>query len=91
MAPPFYGRIVEGHEHGDKRSSFAQANECARDLGQPTAGSFHTMLLRNAIEIAATVNIPVAITIAGGYGRNIADSVAVHVNTVRIAAGVGRD
>jgi hypothetical protein len=32
------------------------------------------------------VGIPVAITIAGGYGRNIDDSVAVHLITVRIAS-----
>ena len=32
------------------------------------------------------VGIPVAITIGGGYGRRIEDTVAVHLNTVRIAA-----
>jgi acetoin utilization deacetylase AcuC-like enzyme len=32
------------------------------------------------------VGIPVAITIAGGYGRDIATTVEVHVNTVRAAA-----
>lgn len=32
------------------------------------------------------VGLPVAITIAGGYGRNIEDSVRVHLNTARIAA-----
>jgi acetoin utilization deacetylase AcuC-like enzyme len=32
------------------------------------------------------VGIPVAITIGGGYGRNIDDTVTVHVNTARIAA-----
>ena len=32
------------------------------------------------------VGLPVAITIAGGYGRDIADTVAVHVTTARIAA-----
>jgi hypothetical protein len=26
----------------------------------------------------------VAVTMAGGYGRNIADTVAIHVQTVRI-------
>ena len=30
--------------------------------------------------------IPVAVTMAGGYGKNIQDSVDVHVQTVRIAA-----
>ena len=36
------------------------------------------------------VGIPVAITIAGGYGRNIEDSVRVHLNTVRIASELAR-
>jgi hypothetical protein len=30
----------------------------------------------------------VAITIGGGYGANIADSVAVHTTTARIAASL---
>ncbi|MEP7002754.1 MAG: histone deacetylase [bacterium] len=33
------------------------------------------------------VGIPVAITIGGGYGRRIDDTVAAHVTTVRVAAG----
>ena len=37
------------------------------------------------LDACREVGIPVAITIAGGYGRNIADSVTVHLNTVRIA------
>jgi acetoin utilization deacetylase AcuC-like enzyme len=37
------------------------------------------------LDACREVGIPVAITIAGGYGRNIEDSVKVHVNTVRIA------
>ena len=32
------------------------------------------------------VGIPVAITIAGGYGRDVHDTVRVHLNTVRVAA-----
>jgi acetoin utilization deacetylase AcuC-like enzyme len=42
-----------------------------------------TMVLQSCRE----VGIPVAVVIAGGYGRNIADSVAVHVATARIADG----
>ena len=38
------------------------------------------------LEACREVGIPVAITIAGGYGKNIHDSVRAHVNTVRIAA-----
>lgn len=34
------------------------------------------------------VGLPVLVTIAGGYGRSIADTVGVHVATARIAAGM---
>lgn len=34
------------------------------------------------------VGLPVAITIGGGYGANIGDTVAVHVTTARIAASL---
>jgi acetoin utilization deacetylase AcuC-like enzyme len=40
------------------------------------------MVLRTCREIG----VPVCITIAGGYGRNIADTVQVHLHTVTIAA-----
>ena len=33
------------------------------------------------------VGLPVLVTIAGGYGRSVADTVSVHVETARIAAG----
>lgn len=35
--------------------------------------------------------IPVAITMAGGYGKNIQDTVAVHIQTVSIASRYARD
>jgi len=38
------------------------------------------------LDACRDVGIPVAITIAGGYGRDIEDSVRVHLNTVRIAS-----
>lgn len=38
------------------------------------------------LESSRDIGIPVAITIAGGYGRNIDDTVQVHLNTVGIAA-----
>lgn len=38
------------------------------------------------LDSCRAVGIPVAITIAGGYGRNIDDTVRVHLNTVGIAA-----
>jgi len=49
--------------------------------------TFDGLARRDAMVLDACreVGIPVAITIAGGYGRNSADSVTVHLNTVRIA------
>ena len=54
--------------------------------------TFDGLARRDAMLLDACreVGIPVAITIAGGYGRNIADSVQAHVNTVRVAAGFAR-
>jgi acetoin utilization deacetylase AcuC-like enzyme len=44
---------------------------------------------RDATVIGACreVGIPIAITIAGGYGRDIDDTVRAHLNTVRVALG----
>jgi acetoin utilization deacetylase AcuC-like enzyme len=39
------------------------------------------------LEACREIGVPVAITIAGGYGREIDDTVSVHVNTVRVARG----
>jgi acetoin utilization deacetylase AcuC-like enzyme len=49
--------------------------------------TFDGLARRDAMVLDACreVGIPVVLTIAGGYGRNIADSVEVHVNTVRVA------
>jgi acetoin utilization deacetylase AcuC-like enzyme len=48
----------------------------------------HGLARRDAfvIDSCREVGIPVAITIGGGYGRRIEDTVAVHTETVRIAA-----
>jgi acetoin utilization deacetylase AcuC-like enzyme len=40
------------------------------------------------LERCREVGIPVAITIGGGYGKRIEDTVAVHLRTVRVAAVV---
>lgn len=37
------------------------------------------------IELCREVGIPIAITIAGGYGRNLEDTIRVHLETARIA------
>lgn len=50
--------------------------------------TFEGLARRDVMVLAACreVGLPVAITIAGGYGRDIRDTVRVHANTVRIAA-----
>jgi acetoin utilization deacetylase AcuC-like enzyme len=50
--------------------------------------SFDGLARRDAIVIAGCreVGIPVAVTIAGGYGREMEDTVRVHLNTVRVAS-----
>jgi acetoin utilization deacetylase AcuC-like enzyme len=49
--------------------------------------TFAGLMRRDALvlESCRAVGVPVAIAIAGGYGRDIADTVRVHVNTARIA------
>ena len=42
------------------------------------------------LEACREIGVPVAITIAGGYGRDIDDTVQVHLNTVRVAKGFVR-
>ncbi len=42
------------------------------------------------LEMCREVGIPVAITMAGGYGRDVADTVGVHVGTARVASGYTR-
>jgi acetoin utilization deacetylase AcuC-like enzyme len=54
--------------------------------------TFDGLARRDAMVLDACreVGIPVAITIAGGYGRDINDSVTAHLNTVRIASAAVR-
>jgi acetoin utilization deacetylase AcuC-like enzyme len=49
--------------------------------------TFEGLMRRDALvlESARTIGVPVAIAIAGGYGRDIMDTVRVHLNTARIA------
>ena len=46
---------------------------------------------RMVLDYAFEREIPVVITMAGGYGKNIQDTVAVHVQTIAIAAQYGRN
>ena len=54
--------------------------------------TFDGLLRRDAmvLEACREVGIPVAITIAGGYGRMLDDTVRVHLNTLRVAHGFVR-
>jgi acetoin utilization deacetylase AcuC-like enzyme len=63
----------------------ADAHEGDR-LGR-LALTFDGLARRDALVLEACreVGLPVAITIAGGYGRDIADTVRVHLNTVCVA------
>jgi len=49
--------------------------------------TFDGLLRRDAmvLEAARAVGVPVTIAIAGGYGRDIRDTVQVHLNTARLA------
>jgi acetoin utilization deacetylase AcuC-like enzyme len=44
---------------------------------------------RMVLEACRSAGIPVAITMAGGYARNIADTVDIHASTLRLAHAIG--
>lgn len=50
--------------------------------------TFEGLARRDAfvIDLCREVGLPVAITVAGGYGRNLQDTVRIHVETARIAS-----
>ena len=50
--------------------------------------TFHGLARRDAVVLSQCreVGIPVAVTIGGGYGRDVQDTVRIHVETARIAA-----
>lgn len=50
--------------------------------------TFDGLLARDrlVLESCRSAGMPLAITMAGGYGRNVEDTVTVHFNTVRLAA-----
>ncbi|WP_230427486.1 histone deacetylase family protein [Collimonas humicola] len=55
--------------------------------------SFDGLARRDAmvLETAGRLSIPVAISMAGGYGKNIQDTVAVHLQTIALAASFAKD
>jgi acetoin utilization deacetylase AcuC-like enzyme len=57
-------------------------------LGRLTL-TFAGLMARDALVLRTCreVGIPVCVTIAGGYGRQVEDTARVHLNTVRVAAG----
>lgn len=50
--------------------------------------TFEGLARRDAfvIDLCREVGLPVAITVAGGYGRNLQDTVRIHVETARVAS-----
>jgi acetoin utilization deacetylase AcuC-like enzyme len=48
--------------------------------------TFDGLMRRDAmvLEACRDVGLPVCVTIAGGYGRDVRDTVAVHLNTIRV-------
>jgi acetoin utilization deacetylase AcuC-like enzyme len=46
---------------------------------------------RLVLEMCRQAGLPVAVVLAGGYGRRVADTVEIHLQTVRIAAGLAAD
>ena len=42
---------------------------------------------RVVLEVARGLGIPVAVVLAGGYAEKVEDTVAIHVNTARVATG----
>jgi acetoin utilization deacetylase AcuC-like enzyme len=68
----------------------AGADPHERDKLGRLALTFDGLARRDAmvIEACRDVGLPVAIVIAGGYGASLADTVDVHVTTVRVAAMV---
>lgn len=67
----------------------AGADPLAADTLGRLALTFDGLARRDTMVLDACreVGLPVAITVAGGYARDIDDTVAVHLNTARIAAG----
>jgi acetoin utilization deacetylase AcuC-like enzyme len=70
----------------------AGADPHERDGLGRLALTFDGLARRDAMVLAACreVGIPVAVTIAGGYGRDVEDTVQVHVNTVRVLVDFSR-
>lgn len=42
------------------------------------------------LQVCRSADVPVAVTMAGGYARNIADTVAIHLQTVQVAASFAK-
>lgn len=78
--------LAESHPDVALYLAGADAHEGDR-LGR-LALTFDGLARRDAyvLERCREVGIPVAVTIAGGYGSDIADTVRAHVDTVRVAA-----
>jgi acetoin utilization deacetylase AcuC-like enzyme len=46
---------------------------------------------RMVLDLCRRAGIPVAIVMAGGYARQVQDTVDIHFQTVRVAAGMAQE
>jgi len=79
---------VLARSHADLVLYLAGADPHANDSLGRLGLSSEGLARRDAfvIDLCREVGLPVAITIAGGYGRNIAETVRIHLETARIAS-----
>jgi len=79
---------VLARSHADLVLYLAGADPHANDSLGRLGLSSEGLARRDAfvIDLCREVGFPVAITIAGGYGRNIAETVRIHLETARIAS-----
>ena len=79
---------VLARSHADLVLYLAGADPHANDSLGRLGLSCDGLARRDAfvIDLCREVGLPVAITIAGGYGRNIAETVRIHLETARIAS-----
>jgi acetoin utilization deacetylase AcuC-like enzyme len=79
--------IVLAHAQADLVVYLAGADPHEGDTLGRLGLTFEGLARRDAfvIDLCREVGIPVAITIAGGYGRNLDDTVHIHTETARIA------
>jgi len=82
--------LVLARAHADLVIYLAGADPHEGDALGRLGLSFDGLARRDAfvIDQCREVGLPIAITIAGGYGRNMDDTVRIHLETARVASAV---